>query len=166
MTLVTGSPEALKHSAHLSSDAGFSLVEVLMSVFIMALATSVIILTRPPPPDAMSVEVEQFQDMLEATTDKAILTGAPTGIRLSAEGYSQLVWREGEWVNISNQVVKLPDGASLEILQRGEDQTGPDIEMSPLGDVSPVQVNLAMRGRYLLLSIDAEGSITRSDGGG
>jgi type II secretion system protein H len=84
-------------AAHSAREGGFTLVEVLMVVFIVGLSAGLIVLTLPQRDSASLVEAKAFASNLKEVQDIAILSGQPTGIRLSERGYSVVAWRRDAW---------------------------------------------------------------------
>jgi len=66
-----------------TGEAGFSLVELMVVLVILALAGTVIISTLPPASPAPQREAEAMLDRLEAARQMALLSNRPTAVELS-----------------------------------------------------------------------------------
>lgn len=150
----------------LPSDAGLSLVEALVAVFIMALATSVIVLTRPPPPDPVDAEVRRFSEMVETLSQHAIATGAPLALDLGEDDYKALKWQDGKWLPYRSNVIALPNGMRFQNSGTGgsdsaDEEAWPEIEFTAQGVTTPMQIILRHSGADILLSVRADGQVVR-----
>lgn len=88
----------MTHQAvHPAREGGFTLVEVLMVVFIIGLSAGLVVLTLPSRDSAQLIEAKAFAQDIQRVQDVAILTGRPTGIRLRERGYDVVEWRNDVW---------------------------------------------------------------------
>ena len=83
------------------SDAGFSLIEVLVTLAIMALASSFILATARPA-DLLRSEAERLSTVLDRMNTRARITGTPTGLHLESTSYAALTWQDGQWAPLPN----------------------------------------------------------------
>lgn len=136
-----------------------TLVEVLMVVFIIGLATSVVVLTLPPrtPPEqkaaaALAQTVRQAQDL-------AILTGQPTGLDLSPEGYGVTVWTGQAW-QPRGRTVQLDKALSVQLVSEQTERPAswPELVFDPTGVATPATLTLQTRrgGFEIAVMPDAE----------
>jgi type II secretion system protein H len=80
------------------TQSGMSLIEVLVAVFIMALAAGMIVLTIRPKDDALSAAALRLQHDVEAALDTALVTGNAQGLQIGPTGYRQFVWKGETWI--------------------------------------------------------------------
>lgn len=66
----------------LSSQSGMSLVEVLVALFILALASAAIVMTLPRQPSRLDREVARLELAIDRLADEAIASGEVRAIRL------------------------------------------------------------------------------------
>ena len=70
-----------------SSQSGMSLVEVLVALFILALASAAIVMTLPRQPSGLDRELARLEDAIERISDEAISSGELRAIHVTAQGY-------------------------------------------------------------------------------
>lgn len=86
-----------RQAAHPAQEGGFTLVEVLMVVFIIGLSAGLVVLTLPSRDSAQLTAAKSFVQDIQRVQDVAVLSGRPTGIRLSERGYDIVEWRNEVW---------------------------------------------------------------------
>lgn len=77
-------------------DEGFTLVEMLVVITVMALLATGVVLTLPTGGGARDA-ASRFAARAAAARDTAVLTGRPTGLWVSPSGYGFEQLREGQW---------------------------------------------------------------------
>jgi len=82
---------------------GFTLVEILMVVFIIGLSSGVGIMNLPERASQLQEAADIVTGDVTTLQKRAVLTGAPHAIEVSADGYQGLVWQSGEWRPIGLQ---------------------------------------------------------------
>jgi general secretion pathway protein H len=76
---------------------GFTLVELLVVLFIIALMSAAVLAALPDPGGALTVEAERFAARVSAAQERAVMDNRPIAIRVDQAGYA-FDWREaGEW---------------------------------------------------------------------
>ncbi len=85
---------------------GFTLVELMVVVTVMALAAAVVVLTLPAREDAGARAATRFAARVAAVRDQAILSGRPTGVWMSASGYGFETGRKGQWAPLVTRTLK------------------------------------------------------------
>lgn len=78
-------------------EAGFSLMEIMVALFIVGLATSFIVLSFPRSGSALSDAEQEIAGVLNDVKSAARTSGEPHGIRLGEGGLHVVVYREGQW---------------------------------------------------------------------
>lgn len=74
--------------AHASSEAGFTLVEVLTVLFIIGLMTSAVFLTRPSSKAPETVFAERLVKEMNGAAQMSLITGQPVAMNLSKTDYA------------------------------------------------------------------------------
>lgn len=116
-------------------EAGLSLIEVMVVVFIIGLAASLVALTLPSQASAEERAAQKFLQTLKTAQDQAVITGEPIGIVISEQSYSLQVWRRGQWRDIGRDEV-LTRRLNLSLRQeRGDKQLAdwPSLILDPTG---------------------------------
>ena len=76
---------------------GFTLVELLVTLFIIALMSAAVLAALPDPGGALTAEAERFAARARGAQERAVMDNRPISIRVDQAGYA-FDWREGgEW---------------------------------------------------------------------
>lgn len=143
-------------------DAGFSLIEVMVAMTIMALAAGAVVMTVGAPGGTLAAQTDRLIASLAAARDSALVANRTVSIEISDAGYrtithSQIaapaiseteVWADGVSVETSAAMpaivtfdpVGLTNGVEIELI-RGEGRDGVVVlasgQIRRRGDVSP-----------------------------
>ena len=167
-TSATGTESAMPHSLapidclagrpHARARSGFSLVEVLVTLSVSALAATLIMATARPS-DPLRTDGEQLTSMLERLDRRARITGSPTGLVIEADRYTGVAWTGAEWSNLPRQSRGLSRGVTFKITPstgaKDEKQLSPQLIFYPLGHSSSEPLVLLSNGRNLTVSLSA-----------
>lgn len=144
-----------------TSDAGFTLVEVLVVLAILGLAIGMVVINLPKAPPALKAEVELLAARMSAAQDAAIITGQPTGLEFSD---SQYVFYEydGQW--LQRGVTGLPDAKKkLELdgstLKLKPELNKPQIIFDPTGEVTDFALTLNTPRNGYIISLSDSGRV-------
>lgn len=118
-----------------TSEAGLSLVEVLVTVSISAFA-AVLIIGTARPADPLRSDGEKLSRILAQLDSRARISGKPTGLVFDETGYTGMVWAEGTWSSLPRSRRALSRG--VEVLSPVRSDTpakapAPQIMFDPLG---------------------------------
>ncbi len=76
---------------------GFTLVELMVVLVILGLASAAVVLAMPESGGSVQAEAERFAARARAAQERAIMDNRPLAVRLDSNGYA-FDWREGgEW---------------------------------------------------------------------
>lgn len=89
----------------IASQRGLTLVELLVVIVILALASSVVLLTAPPSRPSVRDDAERFAARLQLALDEAIASARPMRVRIDAAGYAFEALGPGGWVAIATAPV-------------------------------------------------------------
>jgi type II secretion system protein H len=78
---------------------GLTLVEFLVVIVILALASTVVLLNAPPSRPEVREDAERFAARMQLAFDEAITSGENARVSIDAAGYEFQVLRAGEWAN-------------------------------------------------------------------
>ena len=78
-------------------ERGFTLVELMVVLVVLAIASAAVIMTMPPRDGGVQAAAVRFAARVAAVRDQAVMTGRPTGVWLSPSGYGFEQQREGQW---------------------------------------------------------------------
>jgi len=134
-----------------SSDSGFTLVEVLLVVFILGLSASVVVMNLPERQSAFEEDAARLQRDVYALGDRAVLTGLPHAIEFGLGEYKSVLWQGDGWVPLTGFERTLSEEASIvfpDVRQRESDALS-RIVFDPTGVPSQARVGLSGRGQQV-----------------
>src|SRR3990167_450362 len=99
-------------------EGGFSLVELLVAVFIMALASTAIILAAPKRPDPAAAAVTRLAGLVTELVDGAVLTGETRSLLVGPASIRMQTWRDGDWRELPVRPVRLGSAVRAETVNR------------------------------------------------
>ncbi len=147
---------AWRHSAT-ETRAGFTLVELLMTVAIIGLAAGAVVLSVPDPRPSVAGDAERFAARLSRAGEEAVLTNRPVAVEATAAGYGFSTFDGSDW----SPLIDGPFGA---------ESWGEGVSMSPTGPVrvvfdptavaDPETSTLGRDGRAARVAVDGAGEVT------
>ena len=155
-----------RHSAHRRTERGLTLVEVLLVVFIIGLASGIVVMTLPQRPSEAETVAREFAATLREAQDRAILSGQPVGVQANDNAYALLQWRREQWQPVSAPA-SLPRGMALRQLEATDtrantpedDTPWPQTIFDPSGVIEPAGFELQSRTGAYTVTIDADGEV-------
>ena len=89
---------------------GFTLLEVLLVLTLMALVATSMVLTfsSTNPSEQLERQALRFKIAMTMAADRALLTGQELGLMVTDEGYQFLEWKEAEWRPIAGDKALMP----------------------------------------------------------
>ncbi len=152
-------------------ESGMSLVETLMAVFIVGIASSLIILTMPARPDPLQVEAGKLVQYAEMARSRALISGEWTGVIIAQDAYQQVIFRDGEWVSSSQRAHDLPSGVTIAPARAGSARANPTealpaLQFGPTGTALAETIIVERRTDELAITIRADGMISLEQGDG
>jgi len=158
----------LRGNSAIHSDAGFTLVEVMVAVALMALASAVVVLTLPRLSPSADATAEAVRDHLTTEAARAIMSGEIIGVAVTEDGLTPLHRRDGRWVDAGPHWVA--EGAILTLEGAPAPTTDgprlPDLWFTSAGDARSFRLRIEKDGKSSLLVGDAQGQITVAAEGG
>jgi general secretion pathway protein H len=123
---------------------GFTLVELMVVIVIIGLATAAVVLTLPERGGSLAAEAERFAARAKAARDDAILDSRPASVAVGPGGYD-IARRRGavhyDWV----------EGTRAELSGR--------IRFDPTGLAEPAHLNLRRGDRRAAVDIGEDGNV-------
>lgn len=139
-------------------DTGFTLIELMVVVAIMALASAAVVLTLPDGNEQLRADAERFAGRVAAARDAAVVQARPMAVWVSPSAYGFARREQGAWRPLEDKpfaTTSWRDGVVAdtagEQLRLTFDGTGMTAE--------PVAVNLTRRGRRAAVTVDAAGRV-------
>lgn len=149
-----------------NKEGGFSLVELLIVVFIIAVVASFIVLTAPPGTPPVEREADRLTSQLDAARQHALISGTTTGLQLTEGGYAPVAMRQTDWEVMPGQAYRLRKGEIRPVSDTDAPaQPGPVFVFDALGFARDAQVELRVDREVRTIHVEADGRV-RIEGGG
>ena len=159
--------------------AGFTLIEILVVVFIIGIMTAGVLLSvnLTGSDHELQTESERLAALMTYARDAAEMQTRELGLACSAQGYEFLAFdaRTGQWGSIQEddalRARKLPAGLLIHLTVEAHDIVfkpplatdvkKPDVMIFSNGDISSFELNMAREGvtRGVKLAVDDKGHI-------
>ncbi len=130
---------------------GFTLLEVMVVVAIIGVMLVVVRISLPDrAADALKIEAQRFVQTLNDCRDTAVLSGNPTGIRITAGSYDLERYHHG-WQPLpavgATAPRSLPEEVSLSVppVRGAQVETGPAVVCLPSGETRLANIALSHR---------------------
>ena len=165
--------------SRLPSDAGLSLVEILVAIAILALMATTVTLSMAPGSDPLRDEADRLALTFRHASQEAMVTGQPVGFALDGNGggYQFTTYVDGRWWAINDHptlgrhdlaervMARLDDG--WVVAAEAEDgRLLPDIWFDPAAMTDPFSLSLVHDGEALTLDWTSAGRVRISQSGG
>jgi general secretion pathway protein H len=82
---------------------GFTLVELLVVLTIIALVSAAVVLAVPDPRGDLAAEAERFAARARAAGERAIMDNRPVALRVSPNGYAFQIRSQGAWAALAGK---------------------------------------------------------------
>lgn len=169
-----------------AGERGLTLVELLVVMVILGLASSLVLLNAPPSRAVVERDALRFASSVKIALDEMVMTGATYRLVVDATGFGFERFQAGEWsaeeidrafqrVEFDNGVtatVEIEDAALANARELGEDP--PDeveddepkiIRLDPIGPPATFTLRLLSPDGAYLVSLGGDGAITvKADG--
>lgn len=88
-------------------ERGFTLIELMIVIAIIGLASAVVVLALPDPRGRLTDEAERFAARAHAAQELAIVDARPVSLWVSEGGYGFDERREGAWVAMADKPLRV-----------------------------------------------------------
>lgn len=143
-----------------ASARGFTLVELLAVLAVIAVAGTAVLLTQPGDQQQLAREAERFGARLVRAQEEAILGTRAIQVVATAEGYAFARQRFAEW----EPLVERPFGdmpwEEGTVARLSRDQPEVRFDFDPSGIASPGTLLLVRGNSEMHISVDAAGKVT------
>jgi general secretion pathway protein H len=143
------------------SDAGFTLVEALTTLVVIALIAGAAMLVLPGPERETRAFAERFASRLALAGEESIIVNRPVALILSHEGYGFARLEETGWRDMAagSPLAFRPWPANLEArVEAAEAEAGaPAVRFDPMGAATPARIVIASPGARWRVDVDGQG---------
>lgn len=144
-------------SARRARRAGFTLVELLMTVAIIGLAAGAVVLAVPDPRPSVAEDAERFAARLSRAREEAVLTNRPVAVETTAAGYGFSAFDGADWSPLTDGPFG-PEAWSEGVSVAPADTIR--VVFDPTGVAEPATLTLSRDGRVSRIAIDGAGEVT------
>ena len=144
------------------AERGFTLVELMVTLVILGLASAAVLLAIPDPRGSLREEGERLAARLAATRDAAIVGGRDMAVRFDAAGYDFETRRGGGWLPADGRAFEArrwPEGTTVTT-----EPATTRITFDATGLATPTVVRLSRDGATARVTVEAAGAV-RIDAG-
>ncbi|MCA8901113.1 MAG: prepilin-type N-terminal cleavage/methylation domain-containing protein [Hyphomonas sp.] len=140
-------------------DAGFSLVEMVVALTIIALASVMIVGSLPRRSDeSLESAAAAIEDALQDLSSQAAASGYPLGVHVEENGLYPVVWRNGEWAEATTPALRLKGDYRIGFRKTDASPEGwPEFRVDPVG--------VFTSGEISVRSVNSEVTIKVGPGG-
>jgi len=148
---------------------GFTLIEIMVVIVIVAVLISAVALSFPPVGDKLLKEnAQRFTALVSLAQDEAILQSTELSVEITQEGYRFFQNVDNSWVEFSQTPFKerkLPVEITTEVFLEGisinlkdRDNNKPQIVILSSGEMTPFTYTLQFKNRSKVeMKVDASG---------
>jgi general secretion pathway protein H len=142
----------------LTRERGFTLVELMVVLSIIAVATTAVLFALPDPGRGLRDSAERFAAQAATVRDAAVMGASPMAIRFDAHGYHFEHYADGGWLATNAKPfrpVEWPDNVVARIAPEGTAR----IRFDSTGLTDPTTLLLTASGARAKVMIDAGGEV-------
>lgn len=177
-TSATGRPPGTDRRQRRATRAsGFTLLEVLVVVFIIGIVLSLaVIAVRDNPAERVETEVRRFASLVTLASQEAVLQSREMAVEVGRDGYRFLVLEENAWVEPEDELLRareLPEGMRIAVSVEGErdseggmgTQNDPRIYLLSGGEMTPFELLVTLDDKRVSYGVrgDALGRLQLGD---
>lgn len=144
-----------------SRDPGFTLVELMVVLFIMGLVSAVVVLSLPSDDGAkLAREAEAFAARLKRAQEEAVLTNRPVDVTVTPEGYGFRAQRRGAWTPLDDGPFRPRAWSAGVAVSMKSDAGRSGVRFDPTGTAEPAAIVLTRDGRTAEVAVGGEGQVS------
>ena len=149
-------------SDRIDRQEGFTLVEMMAVLLIIALMTSVVLVSSRQKPSEIEAQGRQILQQFDMLSQDTIVSGQPRAFGLTSDGYVFYEYAENEW-RVSSET-EWPEDATIQFFREDIEidlppEPIPMILFEPLGLSTPFSLEIAGDEGTLILSGEGDGRV-------
>lgn len=141
-----------------AAERGFTLIELMIVITIIGLASAVAVLAMPDPRGRLVDDAERFAARARAAHDSAIVEARPVSVWIASAGYGFDTRSHGAWLPISEKPLRVSRWADGVTPTLSADRDRVVFDSTGLAD-RPLDVRLNRDGESATVRIGADGSV-------
>ena len=140
-------------------ERGFTLIELMIVITIIGLASAAVVLALPDPRGRLSDEAARLATRARVAHDLAIVDARPISLWVSAGGYGFDERRDGAWVAMGDKAMRVtPWSKGTRMAGATEGRERVLFDPTGLAD-RPLDVTLARDGKSVIVHVGSDGSV-------
>jgi len=142
-----------------SSEHGFTLVELMVTITVIALSAAVVVWVMPDPQGRVADEAGRFATRVQAAHDQAIVTSRPVSLWVTPGGYGFDERTGGRWVPMAAKPLRIErwKEGTRAVLGDASGRVRVIFDTTGLAD-RPLDLHLQRRGAQASVRIEADGT--------
>lgn len=141
-----------------SAERGFTLIELMVVVTIIALVSAAVILTLPGGEARLRADAERFAGRVAAARDNAVLESRPMAVWVSPSAYGFARRLRGQWQPLEDKPFATTPWRDNVVADTQGQQIRITFDSTGMTD-QPVAVTLYREGLRRAVTIDADGKV-------
>lgn len=144
-------------------DAGFTLVEALIAIGVIALMAGLVLLATPGPDQRLAGAAERFAAFVARGGEDSVMTNRSLALRVTNEGYGFEERSETGWRAMgSGHALAFrawPSGVSVSVSRADSLSAEQATVFDVLGGAEPASITLRQSGREIVVRVTGDGGV-------
>ena len=141
-------------------ESGFTLIELMIVITIIGLASAAVVLALPDPRGRLTDEAERFAARTRAAHDLAIVGARPISVWVSAGGYGFDERRDGAWVAMADRPLRVTQWSKGTRAEPSGGTPRDRVLFDPTGIADqPLDVTLARADQTIVVHVGTDGKV-------
>ena len=155
-----GNDQRLIRSRASTDERGFTLIELMIVITIIGLASAAVVLALPDPRGRLADEAERFAARTRAAHDLAIVGARPISVWVSAGGYGFDERRDGAWVAMADRPLRVTQWSKGTRAEPSGAATRDRVLFDSTGIADrPLDVTLARADQTIVVHVGTDGKV-------
>lgn len=135
--------------------AGFTLIELMIVITVLALLTTTVSLSANRPRTALASDFGRFRAVHDRLRDQAVLSRQIMGLAVDADGYQRLRWDGQDW-----QPLGAPVRWRGQVLMLSPSDARAPLQFAPSGQATPLRLRFDDGARVMLCQADGWSAVS------